>query len=260
MIPVAAAAAGVQGVLGVAQMIQGSIQQKKLMRQIKPFETPEEVTKILNATQSAAQGGYDPFTLSYMTNQVDRAASEAMGTAARLGADPNDLSSLLDQRIQGIMKIGAENANLNMANVSRYLGALEVVGDNKEAEWASEQNIIKDRLQAANQNKQAGLQNLGGAMNAAISLSSAAKTANIGTTSNVDIDTDASGNVISTNIPASRTSVSGVQSLLSKYGGFQPATNVQAPASIPNISASNYLNVRQAVQGILPNNPAIRYR
>lgn len=177
--PVGLALAGAQAGFGIVQSIASDNKIKKLLAQRKAYKTPEEYFQILQATQSMAQQGYDPVTLNYLTDQTDRAFSSGLSTATRLGANPNDLSALFDQKMQGIMKIGAENAQLNMANFSKYLSALDVIGQNKAAEWSSEQDILKDKIQAASQDKAAGVQNVGSAANAFISMDSAAKTSDL---------------------------------------------------------------------------------
>jgi hypothetical protein len=135
--------------IGIVEKIASKSKLKKLRRKRKAFETEDEVYDIRNATQSMASSGYDPATLNYLTNQIDRGFSSSVGAATRMGGDPNSLASLFDQKIQSIMKVGAENAALNMQNFSRYLSALDLVSKNKEAEWASEQGFIKDDMQAA---------------------------------------------------------------------------------------------------------------
>lgn len=177
--PVGAGIAGVQGALGIIQSISADAKLKKLMARRTAYKTPEEYFTILQATQNAAQQGYDPFTLNYLTNQTDRAFDQASGAATRLGANPNDLGALFDQKMQGIMKIGAENHALNLASFSKYLSAVDVIGQNKAAEQVSADNLIKDQMQAAAADKAAGVQNVGSAANAFISMSSAAKTSDL---------------------------------------------------------------------------------
>lgn len=168
--------AGAQAAAGIIQMISGGAKMKRALAERKAYVTPDEYFKIFQATQSNAQHGFDPTTLNYLTNQTDRAFDQATGAATRLGADPNDLSALFDQKLQAMMKIGAENHQLNMENFSKYLGALDVLGQNKAAEWKSQQDIVKDKIQAASAEKQAGLQNVGSAANAAIGLSASSQT------------------------------------------------------------------------------------
>ena len=152
---------------GIVKNAKANKATKELLKERKPYETPDEVYKILNATQANAQSGYDAETLDYLNNQTDRAFSSAIGASELLGGDPNDLSAIFDKKMQQVMKIGAENHALNMANFNKYLGALEMVGKSSDAEYVSEQNLIKDQLQAeaakkaqADENIQNGL-NLG---------------------------------------------------------------------------------------------------
>lgn len=170
---------GAQAVLGGIQTISGNAAKKKALAQRKPYQTPQEIYDILNLTESNAQQGYDPTTLAYLTNQTDRAFSGALGTAKLLGANPNDLSGVFDQKIQGLMKIGSENHQLNMENFSKYLGALDSVASNKAAEQKSQQDIVKDYLQSAGQEVQTGTANISGGINTAFSSLTAGKTSNL---------------------------------------------------------------------------------
>jgi hypothetical protein len=156
---------GAQAVLGAAQTFAGAGKMNRLLSQRKAYTTPEEYFKILNATKSMASQGYDAFTLNYLTNQTDRAFSSSVDAAKRLGADPNDLSALFDNKITAMMQIGAENHSLNLQNFSKYLEALNLIGESKTAEWKSQQDIIKDKIQAAAGNKNQGVQNIGNAAN-----------------------------------------------------------------------------------------------
>ena len=174
-----AALAAAQLVLGTIQAISGASRAKRLMQQRSAYKTPEEYFKILNLTKSMASQGFDAFSLNYMTNQTDRAFSSGLGTATRLGANPNDLSSMFDEKMQAVMKIGAENHALNMENIGKYLTAVDTIGQNKAAEWKSQQDIIKDKLQSAVADKQAGTQNIFNSFNSALSAYSSDKTGNL---------------------------------------------------------------------------------
>src|SRR5687768_11488299 len=90
---VGATTAGMQSLLGLTQVISGDTRVKRLMGQRKAFKTPEEVFKVLNATQNMAQQGYDATTLNFLTSDIDRSFAEGLGAAQRMGADPNQLSS-----------------------------------------------------------------------------------------------------------------------------------------------------------------------
>ncbi len=171
LIPAIAALAQVG--FGIYQSAHGEAKNKKLLAQRKAYTTPNEIADILNATASRASSGYDPGTLDYLTNQVDRGFSSSLNAATSLGADPNQLSNIFDQKIQASMKIGAENQLLNMQNFQRYLQAESVVADNSAAEQKSQQDILKDLLQSASADKAAGFQNIGSGLNAGIAAASA---------------------------------------------------------------------------------------
>lgn len=163
--PIAAVLAVIQGVTGAAKAAKGSSQQKnaqaeanRLFKLRKSYQTPAELYKMLNAAEYNAQTGYDPATLDYLTSQTDRAFDSALDTAEVLGGDPNDLSGLFDSKMQQLIRIGAENHALNMENFSKYLSAEEAIAKSKDAEYVSEQDLLKDQLQAAQANITAGAQ------------------------------------------------------------------------------------------------------
>lgn len=174
--PVGAAVAVGQGVLGLVQSLTADAKIKKILAQRKAYQTPEEIFKILQASENKASSGYDPQTLDYLTSQTDRALGAATNTASLLGADPNDLSAIFDQKIQATMKIGAENHLENLKNFDKYISALGLVADNRAAEQKSQQDLLKDQLQAASLNKAAGGQNIAGGINTALSTLSSAAT------------------------------------------------------------------------------------
>lgn len=164
---------GVTEALGIAQGIYGAINAnatKKristLLNQRTAYSTPDEVFQILNATQSNAQG--DTQTRDFQTNQLDTGFSGVLNTAQLLGGDPNTLSSLFDQKMQGIMQIGQQFHTSNMEAFGKYLGALNTVAENKAAEWQSQQDILKDKLQAEGVNLQNSYANIGSGVNAFI--------------------------------------------------------------------------------------------
>lgn len=177
--PIGIGLSAAQTALGLVQAISGDQKMRELLDQREAYVTPDEIYDILNATASRASSGYDPTTLNYLTNQADRSFSSSLDAATLLGADPNQLSDLFDQRMQASFKIGAENQLLNMRNFENFLKAESVVADNKAAEQKSQQDILKDKLQAAGLNKQAGLQNIGSGVNAALNVASAYGTAGL---------------------------------------------------------------------------------
>lgn len=143
-------------------------EQKKLLSQRKAYQTPQEIFDILNATKANASVGFDPTTLDYLTNETDQAFAGSLGVLNRNGGDPNDASALFTQKINEIMKIGADDHELKTKKFSAYLGALEMVGANKAAEQKSQQDIIKDRLQAEGLNIQNADTNISNGLNTVV--------------------------------------------------------------------------------------------
>lgn len=168
--------AGAQSILGTAQAIGGSQRAKRLLQMRTPYSTPEEYYKLLQLTQSMASQGYDAFTLNYLTGQNEQAFSQTLGVSERLGGNPNDLSALFHQSVNQAMKIGAENHALNMENIGKFLSSLDIIGQNKAAEWKSREDILKDQLQAASADKQSGFQNILSGANAFIAAYANAQT------------------------------------------------------------------------------------
>lgn len=222
--------------LSVGQAIYGGIQANKARRDFdaaaseqKPYKTPQEFYDILNATQNNAQSGYDATTLDFLTNQTGRAFSGSLSTLQRLGGDANSASQLFDQQMQSIMKIGANNHALNLENFSKYMSALDSVGNSKAAEQASQQNLVRNRMQAANSNRQAGFQNIQSGVNAGISAISAAQTANLyRQQQNLPVD--------NTSWSSMNASIAPIQQLNTSYGMATPI-----PANMQVVNFNPYL-------------------
>lgn len=168
-------AAVIVAAVGIGTTVAANARAKKLSKQRKAYKTPEEYGRIQEFTEAYAQQGYDPITLNYLNNQVDRTFSSTIGTATRLGGDANDLSAIFDKKMQSIMQIGAQNHALNMDNFSKYLSALDIMGQNEAAEQLSKDNILKDRLQAVAAKKQEGM----GLVNAGLSIYSSNQTSGL---------------------------------------------------------------------------------
>lgn len=152
---VAAAVVGVTGiVVGAVQTGKANKRIKNAMAQRKAYKTPDEVFQLLNSAQGKAQG--DTITRDYQQNQLDMSFADALSTAETLGAGPNSLSALFGKKIQGQLQIGEDFHRSNMEAWGNYAKALAVVGENKAAEQASQDNIWKDYMAALSKQKEAG--------------------------------------------------------------------------------------------------------
>ena len=171
--PITAGLGALQFGIGIVQDIKAKKKIDNLLNQQQAYKTPQEVYDILNATKSNAQQGYDSTTLNFLTNETDQAFSSGIDASLKLGGDPNDLSALFGQKINAIMKIGAENHQLNTQNFSQYLSALGTVAENKAAEFKSKQDIIKNKLQAAGAQMGSATGNVSGGINTILAALSA---------------------------------------------------------------------------------------
>lgn len=165
---IGAIAAALQGGVGVFQTIKGISNAKKYGQMAKGFTTPEEVIKSLQAVQS--QQGGDTITRDFEVGQIDRAFSQSLGVAERLGADPNYLSEMFGAKVNSLIKVGQEFHASNMEQFSKLMAAYAAVAEGKSAEWASRDAILKNKLQQAAGDQSSGLANIGSMTNALLSI------------------------------------------------------------------------------------------
>lgn len=167
----------VQGILGVAG---ASVQYSKLKKAVakrRAYVTPQEIYDILSATEQRSQG--DTQTRDFETNQLDRAFSQSLGTAELLGADPNDLSYLFDNKINNLLKIGQQFHASNMESFGQYLLAKSNVAEHKTAEWQSQEDILKDLIAGISKTQLAYTNMANNGFNNAIAGLSANRTSNL---------------------------------------------------------------------------------
>lgn len=177
--PIGLGLGALQTGIGIVQDIKAKKKINTLLGEQKSYQTPKEIADILHATQANSGKGYDATTLDYLNNQTDQAFSSGIDAILKTGGDPNDLSSFFSQKINAIMKIGADNHMANTANFSQYLSALNTMADNKAAEQKSQQDLIKNKLQAAGVQMQAGTGNISGGLNTLLSTLTAAEMAKL---------------------------------------------------------------------------------
>jgi hypothetical protein len=155
--------------IDIIQNIKAKKERNRLLAQEKAYQTPQEIYDALSASENYASQGFDPITLNYLNTQTNQAFSSGVNSAEFLGADPNTLSSLFGQKIDSIMKIGAQNHQLNTQNFSQYLNALNTLGANKAAEQRSQQDILKDKIQAESANVASSAQGISNGLNTMLS-------------------------------------------------------------------------------------------
>lgn len=140
---------GIQALIESGKAKRANADLQKLFKQRKAYSTPKEVFDILNLTEFNAQQGFSDQTTEYLTGQAESGLAAGLGTAKLLGADPNQLGGILNQYYGDIFKIGAESDLVKMKKFDSFTNALQLVAQNKDAEFQSADNLIKDQMQAA---------------------------------------------------------------------------------------------------------------
>lgn len=135
--------------IGIAEKEKAKKDAAKALGQRRAYQTPEELFKILNATESNAQTGFDAATMQYATNETDRAFDASLSTNQLLGGDPNSQSAIFGEKLNAIMGIANQSHAVKMQNFNQFLNAVGAVGQSKDAEFFSQQNLVKDRQQQA---------------------------------------------------------------------------------------------------------------
>ena len=223
-LPLVPVIGAVQAITGLFKGNKAANDAKRLRASRKAFKTSDEVYDIVNASENRAQTGFNPATLQYLDTQIDNTTAAGLGTAARLGANPNDLSAILDQSLMASFKVGAEDATMQMENFSKYLGAEQLLANNLDAEWASAQGMIKDDLQAAGQARQEATAQIGNGISNVIAGISASETAKL-----YKERTDAlSGNNNTAGLPANQPYTPTV------IGASAPAATTTIPNQLSN--------------------------
>lgn len=166
--------AALQTGLGIFETISGNSQLNSLQKQRQAYVTPDAINKIFSL--SLSQAGGDTQTRDFQNQQLDTAFAGMSNTALKLGADPNDLSGMWEQLINGKIKVGQDFHASNMDAMNKVYSALNLVADNKAAEWRSQQDILKDKIQAAAGKVQAGYQNISGGLNTGLAAEQSALT------------------------------------------------------------------------------------
>lgn len=227
--PVGLVTAGLQTALGLYQSIKGSADMKKYMAQRKAYQIPDEVYKILNASLNAGQG--DSATQTYESNMIGQEGASATDTALKLGADPNAVGAIFGQQIAATGASAQRNHVAMMENFDRVMKAYGSVAENKAAEYKSQQDIVKDKLQAAGSKMQSGLSNVAGGINTGISTLSSAQTAKLYADRTAKMY--AAGNNLNTRV-LSEIPVSTVPE--PKVGGLQGVTDYSGDGLLNNLN------------------------
>lgn len=151
--------------IGIIDSIGAKKRQRNLLSQRQAYQTPSEINDILQATQQNASIGLDPSTLNFLNDQTNNTFSSSLDVIQRIGGDSNAMASIFGQKVDALGNIAQMDTQEKMKNFSQYLSALGVVASNKAAEQKSQQDILKDKLQAEGVNLNTANQNISGGVN-----------------------------------------------------------------------------------------------
>lgn len=166
--PLVGAEAGIGAVDAAVSFINkigDRAKQKTLLSQRTAYKTPAEINQILQATQQNASLGLDPSTLDFLNNKTNATFASSLDVIQRLGGDPNAMGNIFGQKVDALGNIAEMDTQARMKNFSSYLDALNSVAANKTAEWKSQQDIIKDKLQAVGVDLNTDNENISGGIN-----------------------------------------------------------------------------------------------
>lgn len=158
-----AALGAIQTGIGIVNSIGSKKRVNKLIDKLNPYTTPDAFYQGLNLTESRAQG--DTITRQFQQDQLDNAFSGYLGAATNLGADPNQLSAVFGQKIQGLMQVGQQFHQSNTEAFSAMLAGFNALAENKTAEQVSKNDLIKNRIQAENANFKSANEGIGNGLN-----------------------------------------------------------------------------------------------
>jgi hypothetical protein len=168
-------AGGIEAVGGAITKIAANRRLKRLSGQRVARQTPQEFIDANNLALNEAQTGYGASSLDYFTSQSDRALTASLETVSRLGGDPNSIADIFDRNMQSIMKTTNDDALLKYQKTSRVFDSLYGLGEQRLANWADKEAVLKDKMAAEAMKVKAGADTMNSGLNLAFSSFTAMK-------------------------------------------------------------------------------------
>lgn len=203
----------VQAGIGIAQSISGNKRLKRLLQQREDYKAPDEIMQQFQMAQQQAQTGYSSETLAYLTKNTNNSLTSSLDAATKLGGNPNDIASIFSRNVDAIMKTASDSELAKVQKFDKLYTAIAGVVQAKDAEFADRRakhdDLVareKDKIDAAKQNIQSGVNAITGAV--ANSQTSKLGTKNI-TPSTAAVNTLPVSASSSSTLPALGTTVTG---------------------------------------------------
>jgi hypothetical protein len=158
-------AGGVMTIAGKIEQLGANKRLKRLAARRVGRETPQEVIDTYNLSLNEAQSGYGASALNYFTKQSDRSLATTLETASRMGGDAMSIADIFDKNMQGLMKIANEDALMKYKRTEKVFDSLSKLANDRLANWADREAILKDKMASEGMKVQAGAQTMQSGLN-----------------------------------------------------------------------------------------------
>lgn len=166
--------------IGIVQSLTGKKKVNSLLAQqaADPFQIPGQIQDILNVNEFNSQG--DTVTRNYETGAMDNAFAGTIGSEQRYSTgNANDYAAAFSQKMANTFQIGEQFHKSNMEAFAGLTAALQTSADYKTAAWQSRQDLIKNRIQAAQTTANTGTANVSGGVSGILGAITAQQSADL---------------------------------------------------------------------------------
>ena len=100
------------------------------------YKVQDEYLQNRDIDANKASQGYDSSTLNYLTTESQRGLTSGIDAIQEAGGDPNTVSKLFDTYTNSLRKIGAEDAQMHVANLQQFLERNTAVAGQKNVAFS----------------------------------------------------------------------------------------------------------------------------
>jgi DNA-binding CsgD family transcriptional regulator len=155
-------------------MFQGLRQQKEAKRGLEglerpEYQTPEEISRLLNISQNRYADKFMPGQGGYM-DRIEQQAANAFTQSSEAGNPFALIANIQGQAGQQLEQVNTQAMNMQLQNEKEYQKALQIMAGQKDQEWqlnkfapySDKYNEYRDMFGAAKKNIYGGLDSLSG--------------------------------------------------------------------------------------------------
>ena len=176
---IAAVAAGLGVLEGVAQVFDGFHDAKKSKEELNSLHTPfykvqNEYFQNNNLASGLAQGGLTQGAKDYLTTSSERGLGSSIGALTQTGGGSGDISKLFDTYNRSIANTAAEDSQQQIGNIKYFMDTNNDLASQKTIQWGINEKDpyekklaeLKSKLAADKQNIFSGASTAIGAISA----------------------------------------------------------------------------------------------